>query len=109
VGISPSVDQETDVSGDNEREDVYRVADELDWDIDDNPNSRGYFKMKCPCGDHMRWLHKTPSNPNYYAQVIAYMRRACDSSAPPTPRAARAAKAAAKKKKPANKRPPRRK
>lgn len=63
------------MSGGVEREDVYAAADELGWTIDDKPGGNGYFKMRCPCGKHLKWLHKTPSNPNYYRETIAYMRR----------------------------------
>lgn len=65
------------MAGGKEREDVYREAEQLGWSIDDKPNSKGYFKMKCPCGKHMRWLHKTPSDPNYYRNVVGWMRRVC--------------------------------
>lgn len=63
------------VSGGVEREDVYRAAAELGWTIDDKPNKNGYFKMRCPCGKHVTWLHKTPSNPNYYRERIGVLRR----------------------------------
>ena len=67
------------MSGGKERKDVYAVADELNWTIADKPNKKGYFKMKCPCGKHLKWLHKTPSNPNYYREAIDHMRRVCDT------------------------------
>jgi len=72
------------MSGGNEREDVFAAALELDWTIDDKPNKHGYLKMKCGCGKHITWLHKTPSNPNYYKERIQYMRRKCNPG-PSTP------------------------
>ena len=63
------------MSGGVERKDVYAVAARHGWTIDDKPNSKGYFKMKCPCGKNLKWLHKTPSNPNYYRETIAFIKR----------------------------------
>jgi hypothetical protein len=62
------------VSGGVERSDVYEAAAELHWTVDDRPNKKGYFKVKCPCRKHTKWLHKTPSNPNYYREFISHMR-----------------------------------
>ena len=45
----------------NSRGDVMRVAKELGW-REAGVNKKGYFKLCCPCGDHMKWLHKTPSD-----------------------------------------------
>lgn len=61
--------------GDDSRDDVYDAADELHWVIEDKPNKNGYFKVRCPCGKHLLWLHKTPSDPNYYKHKIQYMRQ----------------------------------
>lgn len=61
-------------AGEVEREDVFRVADELSWRVI-GPNKRGYFKALCPCGKHKTWVHKTPSNPNYYRQKVNFIRR----------------------------------
>ncbi len=66
------------MAGDNQREDVFRVVDELHWIAADKPGKNGYLKLKCPCGKHMKWLHKTPSNPNYYRDTIKWLRRQCD-------------------------------
>ncbi len=56
--------------------DALRVAKELGWRIFP-PNKNGYQKLACPCGRHLKWLHKTPSNPNHFKEAIAYLRRAC--------------------------------
>lgn len=62
------------MAGGVEREDVFAAADSLRWRVDDRPNRNGYFKMQCPCGQHTKWLHKTPSNPHYYREYIAKMQ-----------------------------------
>lgn len=41
------------------------VAIGLGWE-DCGQNKKGYTRLKCPCGRHMHWLHKTPSNPKYW-------------------------------------------
>lgn len=41
------------------------------------PNKKGYIKLLCPCGSHMTWLHKTPSNPNYFREAIQHLARKC--------------------------------
>lgn len=63
------------MAGGVEREDVYLAAAELHWTVDEKPNKKGYFKVRCPCGRHLKWLHKTPSNPNYYREFIHKMRQ----------------------------------
>lgn len=52
------------------------MAAELGW-TDAGDNKKGYTKLKCPCGDHITWLHKTPSNPNYWNEKIQYLRTRC--------------------------------
>lgn len=59
---------------------MFRVVDELGWTTSEKPGKRGYLKLKCPCGNHIRWLHKTPSNPNYYRDLIKWLRRQCVTS-----------------------------
>lgn len=66
------------MSGGNGREDVFAYADANDWKIDE-PNKKGYLKMRCPCGQHLKWLHKTPSNPNYYRECLQWMKRCCNA------------------------------
>lgn len=62
------------MAGGTEREDVFAEAARLTWTIDERPNRKGYLKMRCPCGKHQKWLHKTPSNPNYFRDVVSHMR-----------------------------------
>lgn len=68
------------VSRSAEREKALRAAATLGWTY--VPPSKGspYGKLKCGCGKHITWLHKTPSNPNYYRERVQYMRRTCDRS-----------------------------
>ena len=63
------------MSGGVERGDAFAAADRLGWAIDPKPNKKGYLKMRCSCGRHITWLHKTPSNPHYYQQRVAHMER----------------------------------
>lgn len=37
-------------------------CDELGWRIEDPPT---YYRLFCPCGDHMETVHLTPSDPRY--------------------------------------------
>lgn len=69
------------MAGGNERDDVFTAAELYGWTIGEKPNSNGYLKMKCGCGKHMSWLHKTPSNPHYYRERVKFMRRTCPGSA----------------------------
>ena len=32
------------------------------WRVD---KKTAYYRMRCPCGKHMTWVHLTPSNPRY--------------------------------------------
>lgn len=45
---------------------------EAGWSIIDPPK---YYKVKCPCGAHMRSIHLTPSNPNYARDCIKWLYR----------------------------------
>lgn len=65
-----------------ELEQVLEQFDALGWRIDDPPT---YYRLRCPCGRHMRWLHLTPSNPNYGNEALQWAKRTC----PQTPREAR--------------------
>ena len=59
------------------RKDMERVLREFDargWRIVDPPK---YYKVLCPCGDHMRWIHLTPSNPYYGSQALQWARSTC--------------------------------
>lgn len=37
-----------------------------------------YYRCACPCGEHLKWLHLTPSDPNYARNQRAWFtRQAC--------------------------------
>lgn len=45
------------------------------WRIDDPPT---YYTLRCPCGNHQRWFHCTPSDPNYGKNALKWgMRQPC--------------------------------
>ena len=45
---------------------------EAGWTIEDPPK---YYRVKCPCGLHQRWIHLTPSNPQYAKNALAWLYR----------------------------------
>lgn len=45
---------------------------EASWTIE---KAKKYYKVKCPCGDHMRTIHLSPSNPNYAKDVMKWLPR----------------------------------
>lgn len=57
-----------------EFEDLLRVTEEQGWKVTGGGSS--YFKMKCPrdckC---MKMVHLTPSDPNYYRNLVNQLRR----------------------------------
>lgn len=59
----------------SDRQRVIDAAAELGWTF--THSKKGYDKLKCPCGAHLTWLHRTPSNPNYWNERIAHMQRVC--------------------------------
>lgn len=59
---------------DAERRRLFDRADELHWRVGE-PNKKGYVKLLCPCGNHKRWVHKTPSDPYYYLQALKWLER----------------------------------
>lgn len=59
------------------RKELQLVLEEFDahgWRIEDPPK---YYKVSCPCGDHYRWNHLTPSNPYYGNQALRWASRTC--------------------------------
>lgn len=34
-----------------------------------------YYSVRCPCGEHQRQVHLTPSNPNYGKDVLRWAQR----------------------------------
>ena len=63
------------MAGGVEREDVFAVAFELGWTVRKRRSGKGYEMLVCPCGQHKTWVHKTPSNPNYYRERVNFIRR----------------------------------
>lgn len=60
------------------RSELLDYAVEQGWVVDEKENKRGYIKVKCVCGrKHMSWVHKTPSNPNYWFEKAKWIARAC--------------------------------
>jgi hypothetical protein len=56
-------------------EEVLKNFHEMGWRIIDPPT---YYQVLCPCGQHYRWIHLTPSNPYYGNQALRWARRVCD-------------------------------
>lgn len=42
------------------------------WSIQDPPK---YYRVQCPCGSHQRWIHLTPSDPNYVKNALGWLYR----------------------------------
>jgi hypothetical protein len=53
--------------------DALAMAERLGWRSE--RNKKGYYKLVCPCGKHLKWLHNTPSDPNYFRNAIAFLER----------------------------------
>ena len=47
---------------------------EAGWKVLD-PKKGGYYKVRCPCGDHQRSVHISPSNPNYVKDTLMWLYR----------------------------------
>lgn len=59
----------------HQSKDIEKVLDEYHaagWRIEDPPK---YYTVKCPCGDHQRTVHLTPSGPNYAKNLRAWLHR----------------------------------
>jgi hypothetical protein len=57
-----------------ECEDAIREAEERGWRVDDPP--KGYYRLRCPCEDkHMKWVHRTPSDPNWCKNLLGWLQR----------------------------------
>ena len=58
-------------------EQLLREFHHAGWRIENPPT---YYRVKCPCGQHKRMIHLTPSNPRYAANVRAWLNRQhCES------------------------------
>lgn len=38
-------------------------------------NPPKYYTVLCPCGDHLRQVHISPSNPNHFRECLNWARR----------------------------------
>jgi len=36
---------------------------------------KGYYKFRCPCGQHLKTVHKSPSDPNYVRNTLKWFQR----------------------------------
>jgi hypothetical protein len=55
-----------------ELEQVLRDAEARAWHV---TKSRKYFALRCPCGQHKRWVHLTPSDPRYERNLRKWLER----------------------------------
>ncbi|MCW2495706.1 hypothetical protein [Jatrophihabitans sp.] len=46
--------------------------DMASWQIE---RGKTYYSVKCPCGDHKRMIHLTPSGANYGKNVQQWLKR----------------------------------
>ncbi len=60
-----------------EGRDAIEELKSIGWIADETSGSKGYFRLKCSCGQHISWLHLTPSNPNYFRERVSHCRRTC--------------------------------
>jgi hypothetical protein len=58
------------------RDDVLDVAERCGWRVV-SQNKKGYLQVRCGCGQHYKWVHKTPSNPNYWDECARKIHRDC--------------------------------
>lgn len=45
---------------------------EAGWSI---TKGKKYYKLRCPCGGHLRSIHLSPSNPRYAQESLQYLYR----------------------------------
>jgi hypothetical protein len=57
---------------DKELEAIIREAEDGGW-LADRPSA--YFRLLCPCGQHQRRVHITPSNPRYGLNLRMWLKR----------------------------------
>jgi hypothetical protein len=55
-----------------ELEDVLQLVESRGWRVE---KSKGYFRIKCPCGNHQRTVALTPSGGYYVNHLVAWLRR----------------------------------
>jgi hypothetical protein len=47
----------------------------MGWLIESPNKHRKYYCVKCPCKEHQRRVHKTPSNPRHFREAVAWCKR----------------------------------
>lgn len=52
-------------------EEVLELFHEAGWRIKNPPT---YYCVLCPCGDHKRWIHRTPGQ-GYAKNALAWLKR----------------------------------
>jgi hypothetical protein len=57
-----------------ELEAILRQAERRGWRVE---KGKKYFKLWCPCGDHRKAVHLTPSDPDYAKNLLGFLRRSC--------------------------------
>lgn len=57
---------------DKDIENVLRSAEQQGWRV---KKGRTYFRLRCPCGRHQKWVHVTPSGSNYLKNLLALLNR----------------------------------
>jgi hypothetical protein len=57
---------------DKKLEALLKYAEAKKWRVD-RPGA--YFRLRCPCGEHQRRLHLTPSDPNYELNARKWLER----------------------------------
>jgi hypothetical protein len=57
---------------DKDLEALLRSLESAGWRIE---KGRKYFKGYCPCGDHKKTIHVTPSDPGYRRHLVGWLRR----------------------------------
>lgn len=53
---------------------LIRDAEAQGWVAQHNPKT-GYYKLRCECGLHLKWVKKTPSGANYEKNLRAWLQR----------------------------------
>ena len=48
-------------------ETILRSLESQGWTL--TGGGKQHFRAKCPCGQHMKSIHTTPSDPNYYRKL----------------------------------------
>lgn len=54
-------------------ESVLRLAEIQGWTVEHA--SSNYYRMRCPCGAHQQWMHRSPSNPTYERRFREQLKR----------------------------------